>query len=124
MFDNVIKSTSAKCFRIKGKKISKDNFLKSWDIKKKSTKLLCCEFETVGATSSLEGSFGDASIKYLKIPAGAWCDTLKFFWWQHGLWPNYRHPFWYSESMFSVIQRLFLQKLSIYIHIQNIYLGI
>ena len=48
MFDNVIKSTSAKClvlgwkhtcrapFRIKGKKISEDDFFESWDIQKKT----------------------------------------------------------------------------------------
>ena len=46
---------------IKGKKISKDDFLNPEIFKKKSTKTLHWEFDNVGATCSLKGSSGDAS---------------------------------------------------------------
>ena len=41
--------------------------------------------------------------------------------------PNYPHPFWYSESLVHVFHysTIFLQKkVSLYIHIPNIYLGL
>jgi hypothetical protein len=40
-------------------------------------------------------------------------------------WPNYQHPFWYSESFFYVFNHstiISTKKLSLYIHIPNIHL--
>ena len=48
-------------------------------------------------------------------------DELGYF------WPNYQHSFWYSESLvhfFPSFNHYFYKKLSLYIHIPNIYLGL
>jgi hypothetical protein len=42
----------------------------------------------------------------------AWADKLGRYILGHlgYFWPNYQHPFWYSESMLSIYQSFFLQK--------------
>ena len=61
---------------------------------------------------------------FLKIPNfWAWTDKLgRKILWQLGYFrPNNQHPFWYSDSeslvhVFHLIQPLFLQKMSVYLH--------